>query len=152
MARMSDTTRRALSGGLSAGWSAAPLAASKVCSGSDLATAIGKGNQPIDAAIRRDIPIATCIVTIPDERIPLTPARPACRGRAGLWRSGHLPRSIGALLVARFSTFDHVIRGALIARGGCSVAPSASTAALAPQRKESIYQWPALPLTAIFWE
>jgi hypothetical protein len=47
--------------------------------------------------------------------------------------------------------FDHVIRGALIARGGCSVA-AASTAALARRRKESIHQWPALPLTAIFWE
>jgi hypothetical protein len=45
---------------------------------------------------------------------------------------------IGALLVARFSAFDHVIRGALIARGGCSVA--ASTAALARRRKESIHQ------------
>lgn len=46
---------------------------------------------------------------------------------------------IGALLVARFSAFDHVIRGA-IARGGCLVAAkaSASTAALA-RRAERIH-------------
>ena len=62
---------------------AAPLAASKVCSGSDLATAIGKGNQPIDAAIRPDIPIALCTVAIPAERIPLTPG--ASRLRRACW-------------------------------------------------------------------
>ena len=149
MARMSDTTRRALSGG----WSAAPLAASKVCSGSDLATAIGKGNQPIDAAIRPDIPIALCTVAIPAERIPLTPARPACGGHAGLWRSGHRPRS----LVRCWLRASQPLIMSFAERSRAAVAWWRLRLRLRRRRsragrKESIHQWPALPLTAIFWE
>ena len=116
----------------------------------------GYGYREGQPAYRRgyptDIPIALCTVAIPAEAIPLTPARPACRGHAGLWRSGHRPRSIGALLAARFSAFDHVIRGALIARGGCARWQRLRRRRSLAGGEESIHQWPALPLTAIFWE